>query len=51
VPAFHILTDRVLTALVRAHPSDEDELLDVVGIGPTLARKYGKKILNILTKK
>ncbi len=48
VPAFRILGDRTLEALVRAKPSDDDELLDIPGIGPTIARKYGKKILEML---
>ncbi|MCD4748131.1 MAG: ATP-dependent DNA helicase [Thermoanaerobaculales bacterium] len=48
VPAFRILTDRTLEALVRARPSDEEELLDVAGIGPTILRKYGKSLLEIL---
>ncbi len=48
IPAFRILGDRTLEALVRAKPSDDDELLDVSGIGPTIARKYGKKLLEII---
>ncbi len=49
IPAFRILGDRTLEALVRAKPSDDDELLDIPGIGPTIARKYGKKLLEMLT--
>ena len=45
VPAFRILTDRVLAAICRARPTDEDELLDVSGIGPAIAKKYGRAIL------
>ena len=48
IPAFRILGDRTLEALVRARPSDEDELLDISGIGPTIARKYGKKLMEII---
>ena len=48
IPAFRILGDRTLEALVRARPSDNDELLDIPGIGPTIARKYGKKLLEML---
>ncbi len=47
-PAFRIMTDRTLEALVRAQPSDSDELLEVRGIGPKLAEKYGKVLLKIL---
>jgi DNA topoisomerase-3 len=49
VPAFRILTDRTLTELVTARPSDEVELLAVRGIGPALVNKYGKEILGILS--
>ncbi len=48
VPAFRILTDRTLTAICRARPADEDELLEVAGIGPTLLKKYGRKILAVV---
>jgi DNA topoisomerase-3 len=49
VPAFRILTDRTLTELAVARPSDEVELLAVRGIGPALVGKYGKEILGILS--
>ncbi len=49
VPAFRILADRVLEALCRARPSDEAELLETSGIGPTVARKYGRAILGIIS--
>lgn len=45
VPAFRILTDRVLAAICRARPGDLDELLEVSGIGPAIAKKYGRQIL------
>lgn len=48
VPAFRILSDRTLAAICRARPLDEEELLDVSGIGPTTVRKYGKKILVVI---
>jgi len=50
VPAFRILTDRVLVAICRAKPTDVDELLEVPGIGPALARKYGKAILETVAR-
>ncbi len=49
VPAFHILSDKTLAAICRARPADEDELLDVSGIGPAKARKFGKKILEAVS--
>jgi DNA topoisomerase-3 len=51
VPAFRILTDRTLAAICRARPTDQEELLDVPGIGPTLVRKYGAKVLAVIAAK
>ena len=51
VPAFRILTDRVLIAICRARPADEDELLEVSGIGPHTARKFGRGILGVVNPK
>lgn len=48
VPAFRILHDRVLQAIAIAQPRDETALLAVAGMGPTLARRYGKRILEII---
>ena len=45
IPAFRILTDRCLSAVAAARPQDEDELLQVRGMGPTLVRRYAKAIL------
>ena len=50
IPAFRILTDRVLTAICLARPADEDELLEVSGIGPHTARKFGRGILGVVNK-
>ncbi len=46
-PAFRILTDRALMGIARAAPRDEESLLAVKGMGPTLVRKYGSEILAI----
>ncbi|MDQ2696006.1 MAG: HRDC domain-containing protein, partial [Pseudomonadota bacterium] len=48
LPAFRILTDRVLLALATARPRDERALLAVAGIGPALAGRYGRQILDIV---
>ena len=47
VPAFRILTDRALLGIAREMPRDEESLLAVNGMGPTLVRKYGSEILAI----
>ena len=48
VPAFRILSDRTLAAICRARPIDQEELLDVAGIGPAKASSYGRKILAVV---
>jgi DNA topoisomerase-3 len=48
IPAFRILTNRTLEAVAAARPKSEEELLAVHGMGPTLLRKYGDKLLEIV---
>jgi DNA topoisomerase-3 len=48
VPAFHILTDRVLIAVAAERPRDEEGLLAISGIGPTIVRKYGDALLSLV---
>ena len=48
IPAFRIFPDRTLNAIVQARPSNEEELLQVSGVGPRLAGKYGARILAIV---
>lgn len=48
VPAFRILTDRTLTGILRARPSDLAQLLDVSGIGPALLERYGRALLSLV---
>jgi DNA topoisomerase-3 len=45
VPAFRILSDRVLHAIVEDRPMSEEALLQVSGMGPKLVRQYGTEIL------
>jgi DNA topoisomerase-3 len=51
VPAFRILTDRALLGIAREIPRDEEALLAVKGMGPTLVRKYGSEILAITNER
>jgi superfamily II DNA helicase RecQ len=51
VPAFTVFPDRTLQAIAGAAPRDLDELLDIVGIGPKLAKKYGAAVLGIVAAK
>ena len=48
VPAFAIFQNRALTALATFKPKSEADLLQVPGVGPTLAKKYGSKLLAIV---
>ncbi len=50
VPAFRILTDRVLLGLAAARPADADALLDVRGMGPKLVERYGAALLELLNR-
>jgi DNA topoisomerase-3 len=49
VPAFRILRDSVLVEITRAKPSSQADLLAIHGFGPTLAAKYGLKLLSLVT--
>jgi DNA topoisomerase III len=48
VPAFRILTDRVLGAIASARPRDGAALQRIHGVGPALTERYGKKILELV---
>jgi DNA topoisomerase-3 len=48
VPAFRILTDRMLSGIASAEPANEEDLLEVPGIGPKLVEKYGGEILRLV---
>jgi DNA topoisomerase-3 len=48
IPAFRILTDRTLMEIATLSPRDEEALLAVKGMGPTLVKKYGREILGMM---
>ncbi|MFT3923702.1 MAG: DNA topoisomerase 3 [Myxococcales bacterium] len=48
IPAFRVLTDRVLFALAEGCPASEAELLEIQGVGPALAKKYGPRLIAIV---
>lgn len=48
VPAYIVFNNKTLAAIAKAMPTDIDELLDVPGIGPSKAAKYGEDVLRIL---
>jgi DNA topoisomerase-3 len=48
VPAFRIMTNKVLAAVAAARPDDEAALLAVHGVGPSLVAKHGVKLLKLV---
>ncbi|HZI16490.1 MAG TPA: DNA topoisomerase 3 [Myxococcus sp.] len=51
VPAFRILTDRVLGAIAAARPGSGAELLAIHGVGPSLNERYGAQILALVARR
>jgi superfamily II DNA helicase RecQ len=47
VPAYVVLHDRTLTALALARPENARQLLEIDGIGPAKAERFGETILNL----
>lgn len=45
VPAFRIMSDKVLLAICAAQPDSEDDLRQISGVSPRLADKHGAAIL------
>jgi DNA topoisomerase-3 len=48
VPAFLVMTDRVLEAIAAGAPRSDDELASVGGVGPRLLSRYGPEILRLV---
>ena len=48
-PAYHVASNRTLTAIATARPLDEDSLLGVSGVGPSFMEKYGSDVLRIVS--
>jgi ATP-dependent DNA helicase RecQ len=47
VPAYLVLNDRTITALAHARPANPNQLLEVDGIGPAKAERFGDAILGL----
>ncbi len=50
VPNYLIFADTVLQALAARKPSNEFDLLEIRGIGPKNAAKYGENVLDIIRR-
>ncbi len=48
VPAFVVFDDRTLTALAERRPRTRAELLEVPGIGPAKAERFGDEVLRLV---
>lgn len=48
VPAYIVFNNRTLAAIAAAQPATVDELLEVPGIGPTKAERYGTDLINMI---
>ncbi len=48
-PAYHVASNRTLTAIATAKPLDEDSLLAISGVGPSFMEKYGADVLRIVS--
>lgn len=50
IPAFRILRDSVLVEIATIKPRSQADLLAIHGFGPTLAAKYGIKLLSLVER-
>ncbi|MDR1508900.1 MAG: DNA helicase RecQ [Synergistaceae bacterium] len=50
VPPYVVFSDKTLSAMCEAAPSDEDELLSIPGVGGTKLEKYGAQFLSAIRK-
>jgi DNA topoisomerase-3 len=48
IPAFRILTDRVLGAIAAVRPRDNKALMAIQGVGPKLVERYGSQLLALV---
>jgi len=49
VPAYVVFSDATLLAMVEHAPTNEAELLQIPGVGPTKLERYGAAFLDVLT--
>ena len=47
VPAYCVMHDRTLNAVAFSRPTNPRQLLEIDGIGPTKAEKFGSAIIEI----
>ena len=47
-PAYHVASNRTLTAIATVKPTDEDSLLEISGVGPTFMENHGAEVLRLV---
>ena len=47
VPAYVVMNDKTLLAVAASRPSNERQLIEIPGIGPSKLETYGDEILAI----
>jgi DNA topoisomerase-3 len=50
VPAFHIMSDRVMLAIAAKRPGTMEALGGISGVGPKMLERYGKALLKLMKK-
>ena len=50
IPAFRIFSDRVMAAIANERPQMAADLLAINGVGATLHKRYGERILQIVAE-
>ncbi len=48
VPPYVVFPDTTLVALATERPSDEDEMLDISGVGPSKLERFGEAFLEVI---
>ena len=48
VPPYVVFPDTTLVALAMERPSDEDEMLDISGVGPSKLERFGEAFLEVI---
>ncbi|MBI2837249.1 MAG: DNA topoisomerase 3 [Acidobacteria bacterium] len=48
IPAFRIMTDKVMYGIASSKPADEAALLAIHGVGPAFAKKHGARVLGLV---
>ena len=50
MPAYTVFDNRTLAAIATHRPASREALLDVPGIGPTKAERYGEAVLDLVAE-